>query len=84
MEILNLAVDPAKRRLGAGRALAQAALAEGAARGAARAFLEVRESNAAALAFYARLGFSVAGRRPDYYRDPQEAAILMARGLAPH
>jgi [ribosomal protein S18]-alanine N-acetyltransferase len=82
MEILNLAVDPAARGKGIGRALIRAAAAEGAARGAAKVFLEVRESNSSARAFYTRLGFAQSGRRPAYYREPDETAVLMARPLA--
>ena len=78
VEILNLGVAEPARRTGAGRALVRAALDEGAARGAARAFLEVRESNATALAFYASLGFTPVGRRPRYYRDPLEDALILA------
>ena len=78
MEILNLAVAEAERRNGAGRALVRAALEEGATHGAAQAFLEVRESNTAALAFYTSLGFAEAGRRARYYRDPVEAALILA------
>jgi len=81
MEILNLAVDPAARHQGVGRALIHAALDEGAGRGANCVFLEVRESNASAQAFYARLGFTVTGRRLKYYREPEEDAVLMARKL---
>jgi len=77
MEILNLAVARHARRLGTGRALVRAATGEGATRGAAQAFLEVRESNAAGLAFYASLGFAQAGRRPNYYSDPAEAALIL-------
>lgn len=78
MEILNLAVAEASRRTGAGRALVGATLEEGKARGASRAFLEVRESNTAAQAFYAALGFATAGRRPRYYHHPQEDALILA------
>ena len=78
MEILNLAVAQSSCRQGTGGALIRAALGEGAARGAARAFLEVRESNAAALAFYASLGFAPAGRRPRYYHDPVEDALVLS------
>jgi len=84
MEILNLAVAQASRRLGMGRALIQATLEEGAARGAARAFLEVRESNASALAFYVSLGFAPAGRRPGYYRNPEEDALILTVPLPGH
>jgi ribosomal-protein-alanine N-acetyltransferase len=40
-------------------------------------FLEVRESNSAAINLYKTLGFLTAGRRENYYHDPQEAAIVM-------
>lgn len=81
MEILNLAVEPAARGKGTGRALIRQAALEGVARGAVQVFLEVRESNSAARAFYARLGFTETGRRPAYYREPDEAAVLLARSL---
>jgi ribosomal-protein-alanine N-acetyltransferase len=72
-EILNLGVDPASRRKGVARLLLQRALAE--APGAW--FLEVRESNLAAIRLYESLGFRPAGERKDYYHDPPEAAIVM-------
>ena len=46
-----------------------------------RVFLEVRESNAGALAFYQRLGFQAVGKRKDYYQDPLESATIMERWL---
>jgi len=52
-------------------------LQELAARGASAAILEVRQSNRAAAGLYARSGFREAGRRPGYYRDPAEDAVLM-------
>jgi [ribosomal protein S18]-alanine N-acetyltransferase len=80
-EILNLAVSPAKRRRGEGAALLGAALGEFRAHGVRRVFLEVRESNETAMAFYARHGFSKTGRRAGYYREPDEAAVLMEMKL---
>ena len=41
------------------------------------AFLEVRVGNEAAQEMYRRFGFQVTGRRPKYYRDNDEDAILM-------
>ena len=73
-EILNLAVDPAYRRRGIAKLLLQRALAE--APGAW--FLEVRESNQAAISLYLSLGFTPSGRRENYYADPAEAAIVMS------
>ena len=76
-EVLNLAVMPEKRRRGAGGALLRAAVVEFRKRGVTRAFLEVRESNAAGIAFYRKHSFSEVGRREGYYQDPVEAAIVM-------
>ncbi len=72
-EILNLAVDAAYRRQGIARALLQHQLAS--ARG--EWFLEVRESNTAALSLYRSCGFQPVGRREGYYSEPCEAGIVM-------
>lgn len=72
-EILNVAVDPAHRRRGLGKGLIEAELA----RSNRAWFLEVRESNAPAIALYQSMGFEPAGRRPNYYNSPPEAAIVM-------
>ena len=72
-EILNLAVDPAERRKGIGRALLKHELA----RVPGAWFLEVRGSNLAAVKLYESIGFQRAGRRPDYYYEPAEDAIVM-------
>lgn len=76
-EVLNLAVAPESRRRGEGGTLLTAAVVELRKRGVTRVFLEVRESNAAGIAFYQRHSFSQAGRREGYYREPREAAIVM-------
>ena len=39
--------------------------------------LEVRKSNAAAIAVYQKNGFQIAGMRKDYYRKPMEDALIM-------
>jgi ribosomal-protein-alanine N-acetyltransferase len=80
-EILNLAVIPAKRRKGEGGALLKAVMEDLRTRNVSRVFLEVRESNEGGIAFYARRGFSRAGRRANYYHDPEEAAIVMEMKL---
>ena len=49
--------------------------------GAETMYLEVRVSNEAAQALYRRFGFSEIGRRANYYTQPTEDAILMARSL---
>lgn len=78
-ELLNIAVDPAARRGGIGKALLDAALGWATERGAVETFLEVRASNVSAIAMYEREGFRAVGRRPDYYQHPVEDAILYRR-----
>jgi ribosomal-protein-alanine acetyltransferase len=80
-ELLNIAVRKNARRKGAGSALLSAALNEFRKRGIARVFLEVRESNQAAVSFYRKHGFSASGRRRAYYRDPVEDALGMEKQL---
>jgi [ribosomal protein S18]-alanine N-acetyltransferase len=80
-EVLNLAVAPSSRRKGQGGALLKAALGEFRVHGVSRVYLEVRESNVAARAFYAKYGFSQTSKRPKYYRKPEEAAIVMEMRL---
>jgi ribosomal-protein-alanine N-acetyltransferase len=77
IHILNLAVAPAFRRHGFARTLVLAALKRGHGKGAKRAFLEVRASNAAALKLYSRLGFTGTSMRRDYYDAPIEDAVIM-------
>jgi ribosomal-protein-alanine N-acetyltransferase len=76
-EVLTLAVDPAARRRGAGRALLAAALGQAEALGAATVFLEVAKDNAPALALYGGCGFEAAGARKGYYPRPGGAADAM-------
>jgi [ribosomal protein S18]-alanine N-acetyltransferase len=82
MEILNLAVAAEARRCGASSLLMKEALVWGEQAGVRRAFLEVRESNRGAIEFYRRHGFAEAGRRPRYYREPIEDAMVLAIELA--
>jgi ribosomal-protein-alanine N-acetyltransferase len=76
-EILNLAVTRGVRRLGTGRALVVGVLRKFEQLRVSRVFLEVRESNAGAIAFYRGLGFQGVGVRKDYYHDPKESAAVM-------
>jgi len=72
-EILNVAVELSQRRRGVARRLIAAELER--ARG--QWFLEVRESNIAALNLYKACGFQEAGRRDSYYHNPPEPGIVM-------
>jgi len=73
LHITTIAVRPEYRRRGHARALIGAALA--AYPNAGHVHLEVRPTNAAAIALYESLGFEATGRRPRYYGD--EDALLM-------
>ena len=81
MEILNLAVEPAARRKGIASSLINKAIKRGRELAAKRAYLEVRESNIAAKAFYATHGFRETARRKIYYSQPVEDAIILVREL---
>ncbi len=80
-EILNLCVAPEKRRAGLAESLLAEAVAELRRTRIDRLFLEVRESNTPAISFYEKHNFRKTGRRPGYYRDPDEAAVLMMKEL---
>lgn len=75
LHILNVAVDPDFRRMGVGKAM-MAILKEQLTRLSCRAAtLEVRESNSDAIRLYERAGFTLAGVRPHYYMDKENALI---------
>jgi ribosomal-protein-alanine N-acetyltransferase len=77
LEILNLAVARAQRRQAVGSQLVKAALDRAFTLGAKRVYLELRTTNAGGFAFYMHMGFEERGRRPNYYRNPPEDAILL-------
>jgi ribosomal-protein-alanine N-acetyltransferase len=78
-EILNMAVLPSHRRRGVADQLVKVAVEWSLSAGATSAHLEVRTSNIAAIALYARHGFVAVGRRAGYYKNPVEDAILFKR-----
>jgi [ribosomal protein S18]-alanine N-acetyltransferase len=82
LEILNFAVQADSRRCGIGAALLVAGLQWAQTFRATHAILEVRASNLAALRFYERHKFEVAGRRPRYYTAPVEDALLLTVTLS--
>jgi len=81
-ELGDLAVAPAFRCRGIGSGLVAAVLDEAVAREAFELYLEVREGNSAARLLYEHHGFEVVNRRPDYYSQPVEDALVMRRLLA--
>lgn len=78
-DMMNLAVDPAFRRRGVGQSLVRALIEALGKHGNHSLSLEVRASNAPALALYQNLGFSQVGRRPNYYRNPKEDALILRK-----
>jgi [ribosomal protein S18]-alanine N-acetyltransferase len=81
-ELLNLSIDPIKQGIGLGSGLLHHSALLAQAAGAERMFLEVRQSNLAAIAVYEKIGFKVVGRRKQYYAtrlpDQREDALIMA------
>lgn len=79
--LYTLTVSPKSRRTGAGSALLRESMEALRGEGAETAFLEVRASNAGAIALYEQAGFVADGRRPRFYQNPTEDAALMHRAL---
>lgn len=80
-DVMNVAVAPEYRRQGIGESLLYA-LMEHLTRVGAKVFsLEVRVSNAPAIALYEKLGFTQVGRRPKYYHHPREDALILRKEL---
>jgi ribosomal-protein-alanine N-acetyltransferase len=79
IHINNVAVLPEYRGRGMGSAVLRHVLQEAQRLGATRATLEVRASNTGAGRLYERLGFHVAGIRPNYYSSPVEDALILWR-----
>jgi ribosomal-protein-alanine N-acetyltransferase len=76
-ELENIAVDPEVQRRGIGRQLLSQLVKHLRHAGIETLHLEVRISNSAAIGLYKSLGFNETGRRPRYYSDPVEDAVLM-------
>jgi ribosomal-protein-alanine acetyltransferase len=77
-EILDLTVRRDHRRHGLASFLLQNFLEHISHLTVLTIFLEVRESNSAAIALYKKFGFQISGRRSNYYRNPEESALLMS------
>jgi len=78
LHINNFAVRSGFRRRGIGATLLNRVLEEARNRKANAAFLEVRSANHAAQALYEKCGFRAIARRPNYYSDPREDAVVMS------
>jgi [ribosomal protein S18]-alanine N-acetyltransferase len=79
MEIQNIAVDPRWRRRSIARQLLARMIEEAKAAHVARAMLEVRIGNRAAIALYREFGFEPNGRRARYYDDGEDALLMELR-----
>jgi len=75
--IATIATHPDFRRRGIAKRLLTHALRHMMEEGAQSSFLEVRESNAVAQEMYRKFGYEESGRRPRYYKDNDEDAVLM-------
>ena len=80
-DVMNLAVAPARRREGVGRALMRALTDALRQKGVAALLLEVRPSNEPALSLYRAEGFAEVGRRRNYYLHPKEDALILRKEL---
>ena len=78
-DVMNVAVHPDHRRQGIAEALIEKLVLELKARGSHALMLEVRASNAPAIALYEKLGFLQVGLRKNYYRNPKEDALILRK-----
>ena len=77
--IFNVAVTESERGMGVGSALIRELVTYCKKNSFAFVTLEVRESNATAISLYSNFGFIKVGERKNYYRDPEENAVLMTK-----
>ena len=78
-DMMNVAVCPDYRRRGIARDLVAHLIAALAEKGVCSLTLEVRASNAPAIALYEKMGFVQVGCRPNYYRNPKEDALILRK-----
>ncbi len=78
-DMMNLAVDSAYRRLGIGKQLVLSLIEKLEQEDVSKLTLEVRASNIGAIALYEGLGFAEVGRRPNYYSNPKEDALILRK-----
>ena len=80
-DMMNVAVHPEHRRKGIAEALIEGLMDGLRLRGSESLTLEVRASNAPAIALYEKLGFTQIGCRKNYYRNPREDALILQKRL---
>ena len=78
-DMMNVAVHPNYRRRGIARELVTHLIAQLAENNVHSLALEVRASNLPAISLYEKLGFTQVGRRPNYYRNPKEDALILKK-----
>ena len=78
-DMMNVAVHPDHRRKGIAESLIHALVQKLKECESHCLTLEVRASNAPAIALYEKLGFTEAGRRRNYYRNPKEDALILRK-----
>ena len=78
-DVMNVAVHPGWRRQGIAEQLIENLIEELKERGSHALMLEVRASNAPAIALYEKIGFRQVGLRKNYYRNPKEDALILRK-----
>ncbi len=78
-DVMNVAVHPDYRRRGIAESLIEMLTLELKNRGSHALMLEVRSSNAPAVALYEKMGFRQVGLRKNYYRNPKEDALILRK-----
>ena len=81
-DMMNIAVKPVFRRAGVAERLVNVLINSLYSNGVHSLTLEVRASNDPAIALYEKLGFVLVGRRPGYYRNPREDALILRKEWA--
>ena len=81
-DMMNIAVSPEYRRRGVAKALVNELTAYLSKNNVIALLLEVRVSNEPAITLYEKMGFQQVGRRPNYYRNPREDALILRKGLS--
>lgn len=84
LQIDNVAVADGWRQKGIATELLSIAMEVAQKKGMETAILEVRSSNFPALKFYERHGFTITGRRKNYYQNPPDDALLMLLKISKH